>query len=116
MSLDCIWILPKNIKTPDSFKMLNIKRSFFYADELLAFKGSIYSEWLELNCGYTLYKELIHPKEIKKINESIKTLLNVNGFEDFSGEETILSRKQIEDFIKMWDEMSNLNAKLAGWW
>lgn len=116
MSLDCIWILPNNIKAPDSFKMLNIKRSFFYASELLAFKGSIYSEWLELNCGYTLYKELLHKEEIKKINTAIQDFLQKNDLKEFIGEENNLSEKEIKDFIKMWNEMSNSNAKLAGWW
>jgi hypothetical protein len=116
MSLDCIWVLPKDTKAPNSFKMLNIKRSFFYANEILAFKGSIYSEWLELNCGYTLYKELLSENEIKRINQSIKDYTKDKELKSFEGEKNVLSIKEIQDFIKMWNEMSILNAKLAGWW
>ena len=68
MSLDCVWILPENVKTPENFKFLNIKRSFYYANDILAFKGNTYSEWLELKLGYTLYEEL---KKKEKVNRMI---------------------------------------------
>lgn len=115
MSLDCVWILPDQIKTPETFKILNIKRSFYYANDILAFQGNIYSEWLELTLGYTLYKELIKKEEIIEINNELQKLLN-NEFKVFKGELNELSIKEQKDFIFMWNELSKLKAKLVGWW
>jgi hypothetical protein len=116
MSLDCIWILPKkNQRTPESFQMLNIKRSFFYANETLAFKGDIYSEWLEYNLGYTLYQEKKDIKKVKELNEKLQNIqFDIVPFKGENNDE--LTIKEIKDFIIMWNECSNLNATLVGWW
>ena len=116
MSLDCIWILPKeNQKPPEFFQMLSIKRSFFYANEILAFKGKLYSEWLELNLGYTLYQEKKDNKEIKELNKQLQNIkFKIIAFKGEDNEE--LTVKEIKDFIIMWNECSNLNATLVGWW
>ena len=117
MSLDCIWILPKNTKSPEKdMNQLDIKRSFFYANETLAFKGNLYSEWLELKLGYSLYEEMKKKEKIKEINLAINEYLKSNNLESFKGEENELSIKEIKDFISMWNIMTSLEAHLVGWW
>ena len=117
MSFDCIWVLPKNIEAPSNLlKSLIINRSFFYANELLAFKGDLYSEWLEYNLGYTLYEERKEKEKIKEINTSIIDLLELKELKVFEGEEKQLSIKEIKDFAIMWNIMSSLDACLVGWW
>lgn len=117
MSLDCIWILPKNTKTPSNIlNSLDINRSFFYANETLAFKGDLYSEWLECNLGYTLYEEKKEKEKIKEINDSIIDLLESKELQVFEGEEKQLSVKEIKDFTIMWNIMTSLDARLVGWW
>lgn len=115
MSLDCVWILPNNVEPPESFKFLNIKRSFYYANNILAFKGDTYSEWLELKLGYTLYEELKKKEKIIEINNELQKLLK-NEFQTFKGETDELSIKEQKDFIFMWNQVSKKEAKLVGWW
>ena len=115
MSLDCVWILPNNVKTPENFKFLNIKRSFYYANDILAFKGNTYSEWLELKLGYTLYEELKKKEKVIEINNELQKLLTTE-FEIFKGEIDDLSIKEQKDFIFMWNEASSIEASLVGWW
>ena len=117
MSLDCIWILPKDTKSPEKdINQLYIKRSFFYANENLAFKGDLYSEWLEAILGYTLYEEIKKKEKIKEINLAISEYLKSNDLKSFKGEESELSIKEIKDFVKMWNIMTSLQADLVGWW
>ena len=115
MSLDCVWILPDNVEPPKDFKFLNIKRSFYYANNLLAFKGNTYSEWLELNLGYSLYEELKEKEKVIEINDELQKLLTTE-FKIFLGEIDDLSIKEQKDFIYMWNEASKKEAKLVGWW
>ena len=115
MSLDCVWILPDNVEPPKDFKFLNIKRSFYYANNILAFKGNTYSEWLELKLGYTLYEELKKKEKVIEINNELQKLLTTE-FEIFKGEIDDLSIKEQKDFIFMWNEASSIEASLVGWW